>query len=434
MSETEKTKITTPFMSETEIAAKSVKALSNRPNEHSGQYGRKGLTPEELKAAFSALPEAIAAKMNELLPRILARFDETENAFKDADEDLRAAITEAIAAAEGKLDRLEKPVPDSYAYVYAVSETGEETLIRAADASLSSSVVRRDASGRFKAGSPSALGDVANKLYVDSEINAINNAINDVTRDLQNLGYAASGNIYKTVALEGSGTAFQVENACPYGILTRLGGNVAKIKVALPFDLNASVTITPTSLNSFETVQDRSVYIRCSVPEGATVSVGCDSEDPVSTDSQTFGLSSIAGGSGFDNGVGTYGYFPPDTAVTATQDNMYVYILPVAKTYRNLRIMLSNYETAATYGTVAEIEIPEAIRSLVGYGQEGAYIDFANRRYYSPSGTAYDISAYLPEEFDVISLLPSAIVKFTDESGNAVTASYSFTYKNKITI
>ena len=99
MSETEKTKITTPFMSETEIAAKSVRALSNRPNEHSGQYGRKGLTPEELKAAFSALPEAIAAKMNELLPQILARFDETENAFNDADEALRAAITEAIAAA-----------------------------------------------------------------------------------------------------------------------------------------------------------------------------------------------------------------------------------------------------------------------------------------------------------------------------------------------
>ena len=416
---------------ESSIKRKTAEMLPDNPT-------AAGMKAADIKAAFfKGLTDgnlSILAELKRAIVEANKCFSDLASVDAILSDDIANEVTNRVNALNGKLDKLEKPVPDSYAYVYAVSETGEETLIRAADASLSSSVVRRDASGRFKASAPSAPADVANKIYVDSARNAINNAINDVTRDLQNLGYAASGNIYKTVALEGSGTAFQVENACPYGILTRLGGNVAKIKVALPFDLNASVTITPTSLNSFETVPERSIYIRCSVPEGATVSVGCDSENPVSADSQTFGLSSIAGGSGFDNGVGTYGYFPPDTAVTATQDNLYVYILPVAKTYKNLRIMLSNYETAVTYGTVAEIEIPEAIRSLVGYGQEGAYIDFANRKYYSPSGTAYDISAYLPEEFDVISLLPSAIVKFTDESGNAVTASYSFTYKNKITI
>ena len=97
---TEKTEITLPFMSATDIARLSVSALSNRPSEHSGQYGRKGLTPEELKAAFSALPKEIAEKLNELLPKILARFGETETMVSDTETALREAITKAVTEAE----------------------------------------------------------------------------------------------------------------------------------------------------------------------------------------------------------------------------------------------------------------------------------------------------------------------------------------------
>ena len=72
MSETtEKNEITLPFMSETDIAKLSVSALSNRPNERSGQYGKKGLTPEQVKEAFSALPVAIAARMIRRAVRVI---------------------------------------------------------------------------------------------------------------------------------------------------------------------------------------------------------------------------------------------------------------------------------------------------------------------------------------------------------------------------
>ena len=86
MSETtEKNEITLPFMSETDIAKLSVSALSNRPNERSGQYGKKGLTPEEVKEAFSALPVAIAARMNEILPKLLEAFEQTDANIEKAD-------------------------------------------------------------------------------------------------------------------------------------------------------------------------------------------------------------------------------------------------------------------------------------------------------------------------------------------------------------
>lgn len=92
MSETtEKNEITLPFMSETDIAKLSVSALSNRPNERSGQYGRKGLTPEQVKEAFSALPVAIAERMNELLPEMLGKIDGEEQARKDADKEIKAS-------------------------------------------------------------------------------------------------------------------------------------------------------------------------------------------------------------------------------------------------------------------------------------------------------------------------------------------------------
>lgn len=81
-------KITLPFMTETELAALSVSALSDRPNENSGQYGRKGLTPAELKAAFSALPVKIADRLNALIPKIAARLEAAESAaFVEADHD-----------------------------------------------------------------------------------------------------------------------------------------------------------------------------------------------------------------------------------------------------------------------------------------------------------------------------------------------------------
>ena len=226
MSETEKTKITTPFMSETEIAAKSVKALSNRPNEHSGQYGRKGLTPEELKAAFSALPEAIAAKMNELLPQILARFDETENAFNDADEALRAAITEAVSAAEGKLDRIEQTYAgSSLTYVYGVDKDGSTKLVKGNVGTEPSTLVFRSSDGHFSVKDPESVFHPVNKRYFDQKSNnSLYSEVTGLEKRMQNMESAATGKLYETVNVSGAYSTLQLGNALPYGILSRVGG------------------------------------------------------------------------------------------------------------------------------------------------------------------------------------------------------------------
>ena len=47
-------------------------------------------------------------------------------------------------------------------------------------------------------------------------------------------------------------------------------------------------------------------------------------------------------------------------------------------------------------------------------------------------GTVTDVSDQLFDEFDLLSLLPSAIVEFKDSDGGRVIADYEFSYKNKI--
>ena len=121
---TEKTEITLPFMSETDIAKLSVSALSNRPNEHSGQYGRKGLTPEELKEAFSKLPVAIAARMNELLPLIRQKLLESDANITE----ICNIINDVIRGLDGKVDKMSGH--GMYPTVYAVGNLQHHLVIR----------------------------------------------------------------------------------------------------------------------------------------------------------------------------------------------------------------------------------------------------------------------------------------------------------------
>ena len=279
------------FMTETEISSLSVSALSNRPNEHSGQYGRKGLTPEELKAAFSALPEAIARRLNEKIPEILSAIEETRTDIAEGDEALREAIMEAVselngdlkeevtAALGGKVDKINQTyLQDTVTYVYGVGKDGGTKLIKGNYNIEPSTLVYRDESGYFTVKNPNLGGHPVSKSYFDSKANnSLYGEFSDMEKRMRNFEYSASGNIYRTETLRGSASAIQVDNACPYGILSRIGGNVARVTVGLPFDTAGTVCHTSGG-NVTENVSPNSVSIP--VGEKYNIKIPCDISSP----------------------------------------------------------------------------------------------------------------------------------------------------------
>ena len=458
MSETEKTNITLPFMSASDIARLSVTALSNRPNEHSGQYGRKGLTPEELKAAFSALPKEIAEKLNELLPKILARFGETETMVSDIETALREAITKAVTEAENafatsitaeanvradadakKVDRIR---PTEYetkcTYIYGEEENEGTVLFKSNVFAEPSTLVCRDSEGQVSANDPTAMIHAVNKRYFDNKSNnSLYPEVSDLELRMKTLELAASGNIYKTKTLSGSASAVQVDDALPYGVLTRLGGNVAKVTSGLPYTLSGAACHSGKACtvkgDSVIMPKGEKYYVKipCVLPSGATVTVRADGQNSAGEKVFKFLFRTKNADASAEAYLGN--------SVTLESASAYLCItkysantpLTADLEISNIQVLLGDPASAEIYPT-DEIEVPAEVRALSGYGAAGAFIDLTERKFCDANGNATNISAMLPEEFDVISLLPFAILKFTDTNGNAVTADYEITYKNKL--
>jgi hypothetical protein len=342
-----------------------------------------------------------------------------------------AAVKTAV---DGKVDKL-TPSATTYSrpYVYTVNKDGEHSLVKTNIGHESNTIVIRDEDGLFSVKTPTTSMHPVPKKYFDTKTNnSLYYDHNALERRVANIEYGSSGKLYDTVELNGSGSALQVDNACPYGVLTRLSGNVARIKVGVLFDLNANdaYNYTPTSVNSFYCTNAKSVYIKCVIPTGTVVKINCDGVNGSTV--KRFALSSERKGDSMDEAIGNKGYFYPDTVVTTTQDNNYIYVERDGNEFENLRVTISNYETADIYGDVDELVISEDITSLTGYGEAGSYLDLTERKFYRADGSSKDVSEYLPAECDVISLLPGSIIKFTDADGNPVTAGYSLSYKNKI--
>lgn len=432
MSETEKTNIALPFMSETDIAALSVKALSNRPNEHSGQYGRKGLTPEELKAAFSALPEAIAARMNELLPKLLSRFGELETACGESNEALRVAIMEAVAeldgalkselsdAIAGKLDR--KRGSTLYRTVYAEGTNGNTEMVRVSSAPIKNSIVSYDDNNRFAVAAPTAQNHPVTKNYFDTKKN--NSLYSEVTDLTKRFSALESSSTY-TVERSGEASAIQVENALPYGILSYVGGGVKTVTVGIPYDLTATGNIEIFD-NGFKMGKNYA-YIKANIPAEKLVTVYADGGDGYQLGG--FGLSTSSASGGVYLSKTAIG-----TQVTDEKGADYVVIYGAAgNTVNGFRISFAEPSAAVIVKTTFTLNIPEEITSLTGYGASGSRLDLTERRFYAAGDEdGVDVSAHLPAECDIIPLMPGAVVCFADAKGAPVTADYELTYKNKL--
>jgi hypothetical protein len=297
-------------------------------------------------------------------------------------------------------------------------------------------VVVRDKNGTFTVPStPTTNAQPASKLYVDQSFTPVKQNIADIVRKVSNLEYASTGNIYNNVTLSGTARSFQVDKACPYGVFTKLGC-VKKLKCILPFNLSKSSNITSVGVNGFKPTVGKTAYIRCDVPKGKTVKVNAEGVN--GTVVKRFSLSSLVGGSGFDESAK---YFNSNVFVTAAQDNKYIYVEKDGdeSEYTNFQVVFSdNYVSSDTdtITVVSEIEIPSYIRALSGYDREGAYLDLIEKKLYTGYYAPQDIDT--PELKDIINfpLLPSMIVQFIGEDENKketpIDALYEIVYKNKI--
>ena len=172
-------------------------------------------------------------------------------------------------------------------------------------------------------------------------------------------------------------------------------------------------------------------YVTCKVPNGTTVTANYNLKNASISSYALFATKAstvrVAGNTSRGESCTLYG------------DSNYIGFSRVSNDLKNLEETVSDFRvifddpTKANVETVIEeIEIPEGITSLAGYGEEGSYLDLTERKFYRADGSSEDVSEYLPVECDVISLLPGSIIKFTDAGGEPVVAEYSVSYKNKI--
>lgn len=342
-------------------------------------------------------------------------------------------ITEGLDA---KLDKI-KPVNNmGYAYGVGYLGTGDkfgnlDGIPYLRNVTISSSpwcIVARDENAEIAVSASPKKGSSAISLtYLSLKLNPINRSLGEITRRMDSVEHASIGNIYENITLDDVGESLQVDNACPWGIFSRLGC-IAKLRCILPYQLSASSNLTPTGVNSFG-FTDRSTYIRCDIPAGTTFKIAAESVGEV----KRFGISSIAGSSGFDTSIGNKGYFAVNEFVTATKDCSYIFVEKGEKEYTNFKVVFaSGYVPTNAITEISEIEVPEYIRGLSGYNIEGAYLDLIEKKLYAGSYSPQDIDVSGLDDIINLPLLPGMIVQFIGTDGKPKEVQYELTYKNKI--
>ena len=275
-----------------------------------------------------------------------------------------------------------------------------------------------------------------------------------------NLELAAEGKIYNTETLEAKGTALQVDNTLPYGILSRVGGNVKTITVGLPYTFEGGVIHSlekedgtrvqlykyTTDGNALIIPKGSRYWVRfpSKIPEGATVTARLDTSVGFSYYTFTVGKTQqdtvvnehYNGTTKESASKVTFGegHF---AKLTSTSDNFTLWFTKTTTDTElkvlNLRLLIdSEHLEGVTLYHTEEIEIPDSITSLTGYGEEGNYLDLTEGKFCLADGSYVDVREQFPVGRDIISLLPSSIVKFYGQNGEFVSADYTLTYKTKL--
>ena len=295
------------------------------------------------------------------------------------------------------------------------------------------SLAVRDANGELRAtNQPNSASSAISSVYVSTKITPIVKNLEEITRRVDSIEYASMGNIYENITLNNVGKSLQVDNACPWGIFSRLGC-VTKLRCILPYQLSASVNIEPTGVNSFKFTSKTSFYIRCDIPTGTTLKIAAESSGKV----KRFAVSSTANSSGFDLNVGSNGYFAANEFITTTKDCSYIVVEKAESEYTNFRVVFAdNYVPTNAITEVSVIEVPEGIDRLSGYGMEGAYLDLIEKKLYTGYYAPQNIDMFELDNITNLPLLPGMIVQFIETvdgvNDEPKEIQYELTYKNKI--
>jgi hypothetical protein len=225
--------------------------------------------------------------------------------------------------------------------------------------------------------------------------------------------------------LEETGSVLQVENALPYGILSKLSGAVKTITVGLPYALASSSGVESLSSTSFKMSKNYS-YINVPIPKSESVTVYAKSDTASVT---KYGLGTAAAGDSIVVKNITFG--TPATSVNDAITHVAIYGITGA-VIDDFRVMFTTPSAATIKFTHKTIEIPDEVRKITGYGAKGAYLDLTERKFYDASGKMTNVSEMLPEDFDIIPLLPGAIIRFNGADDKVTEAGYTLTYKSKI--
>ena len=339
-----------------------------------------------------------------------------------------------------KLDVIEPA--NKTAYVYGVGTLGSSDtygnsdnipyLRRVTVGNHTWGLAVRDGNGELYATtSPKSDTSAISSRYVSMKTLPIVRNLEEIARRVDSIEYASVSNIYENITLNNVDDSLQVDNACPWGIFSRLGC-ITKLRCILPYQLSASVNIEPTGVNSFNFTNKTSFYIRCDVPAGTTLKIAAESSGKV----KRFAMSSTAGSSGFDTTIGSNGYFAANEFITTTKDCSYIFVEKAESEYTNFRVVFADgYVPTDAITEISEIEIPEGIRGLSGYGMEGAYLDLIEKKLYTGYYAPQNIDMFELDNITNLPLLPGMIVKFIETVGGTdepKEVQYELTYKNKI--
>jgi hypothetical protein len=252
------------------------------------------------------------------------------------------------------------------------------------------------------------------------------------------LEHSANGNIYENVTLSGTALAVQLKNACPYGIISRIGDNVATISVDGFYDLSQAVTYAKTGeanncrINGDGTVTipaGRSYYIEfpCYLPAGVTITVNATGENSKGEKVSDFTVNDGTSSARVDLGKSlkldeavTKLRIWKETPATATTEELTVGDIlitvdnPALLTDEHLRYPMDEYS------------VPDSVRDIGVY----EYFDLSDGTVMTPEGEK--IAVEIAADSDVFAFKPNAVIRFTDEKGDCVATSYTLNYKNKL--
>ena len=324
-----------------------------------------------------------------------------------------------------------------FVQVYVRKKNGSHELLPASSGSnIIGSLIIRDSYGSFSVQAPTSTEHPVNKKYFDNKVNnSLYAEVTDMERRVKSLEHAASGNIYENVCLSGQASAVQLKNACRYGIISRIGSSVAKIKVDSFYDLKSATTYSKNGPNDCRINDDGTVTIPkgrayyfefpCYLPAGVTITVNARGKNYKGETVSHFSVNNES--SRVDLGK--------SLSLTEPVTNLRIWkASPGTPTEAPLTvgdiIITVNDPSMLTdehlIYPIDEYSVPESVLSEIPY----SYFDVSLGKVMTEDGEEKTVE--IAEESDVFNFAPNAVIRFEATDGTAAPTDYEITYKNKI--